>query len=166
MRNDINPCGTACPGQIAYLWRLGTMMGFLIPRARPREELPQDDSTTPVVSCYISSFARAARAFTLGRQARLTAWWGSKGARGLARRMETPVCVHKHVREPLCKFLNTMGPYILRLCQGAKNKISIATNVSRLKRPLGSDIRVERVARVTAEESTRPCVRLNFEPRC
>lgn len=80
-------------------------------------------------------------------------------------RTEIPECVHKHVREPLCKFLNTMGLYILRLCRGAKNKISIATNVSRLKRPLGLDICVERAARVTAERSTRPCVRLSFEPR-
>lgn len=79
--------------------------------------------------------------------------------------METPACVHKHVRELLCKFLNTMGPYILRLRRGAKNKISIATNVSQLQRARGSDIRVERAARVTAEGSARPCVRLSFESR-
>lgn len=89
----------------------------------------------PVVSYYISSSARVpARAFALSGHARLTHGGGSKGVRGLAGKMETPACVHKHVREPLCKFLNTMGPYILRLCRGAKNKISIATNVSWLKR--------------------------------
>lgn len=76
----------------------------------------------------------------------------AKMVSGLAGRMETPVCVHKHVRELLCKFLNTTGPYILRLRRGAKNKISIATNVSRLKRPLSLNIRAERVARIIAEE--------------
>lgn len=166
MRDDINPYRAACPGRIAYLWRLGTMMGFLIPRARPRGELLQDDSaagrfTLYFVLCKSRACVRVKRTCTSLTR---TAWRGSKRARGLAGRMGTPVCVHKHVREPLCKFLNTMGLYILRLCQGAKNKISIATNVSRLKRPLGSDIRVE-AARVTAEGSARPCVRLNFELR-
>jgi len=46
-----------------------------------------------------------------------------------------------------------MGPYILRLRRDAKNKISIATNVSWLKRPLGSNARVERAAQVTVEKS-------------
>jgi len=136
------------------------MMAFLIPRARLRGMIP-----LPVVSHYILSSARAARAFTLGGLARLTrtASQGSKGAWGLAGRTETPACVHKHVKEPLCKFLNTMGPYILRLRRDAKNKISIATNVSWLKRPLGSNTRVERAARVTVEKSAVCSAQLRVE---
>lgn len=92
-----------------------------------------------------------------------------KRSRGSAGRMETPACVHKHVREPLCKFLNTTGPYIHTATRVGVRKIKLvfATNVSRLKRPLGSNKR-RRTSRANNchERSARPCVRLSFEPEC
>lgn len=116
------------------------MMGFLILRARPREELPRDDSVAGRFTLYFvlrkkHAYVRVRRTYTSCTDGEV-----QRGP-GVVGRMETPACVHKHVKEPLCKFLNTMGLYILRLRRGAKNKISIATNVSRLKRPFGSDAR-------------------------
>lgn len=151
------------PGQITYLRRLGTMTGFLILRARSR--------AICLPALYFVHRESRARLALRGHApfAPETAWRDPKRSRGSAGRMETPACVHKHVREPLCKFLNTTGPYIHTATRVGVRKIKLvfATNVSRLKRPLGSNKR-RRTSRANNchKRSARPCVRLSFESEC
>lgn len=126
MCDDINlyrAHGAVYPGQITYLRRLGTMTGFLILRARSR------------VICVIFrpsyNFVRASVTRIRTSRTRTSLGETQKGP-GVWQEGWRPLCVHKHVREPLCKFLNTTGPYIhAATCVGVRKiKLVFATNVS------------------------------------
>lgn len=101
--------GVVPAGQIGYLRSPTTMEGFFNPWGGPA---PEDLAPWLLATRYISSSRRRETKRIRTASVRLRHARASNGPTASGRGVGRATCVHKHVKEPLCKFLNTTGPYI------------------------------------------------------